>query len=101
MGSPTFAPCAFTRTSTAAPPQEHTDVRRLDFLPHHFLLASVGGAGVLRYQDTSTGAVVAQHRTKLGPCSVMRQNPWNAVMLLGHGNGTIRCGRRQGAPAGL
>lgn len=72
--------------------QDHTDVRRLDFLPHHFLLVSVGASGVLRYQDTSYGAIVAQHRTKLGPCDVMRQNPWNAVMVLGHGNGTVRCG---------
>lgn len=70
--------------------QDHTDARCLDFLPHHFLLTSVGAAGVLRYQDTSTGTLVAQHRTKLGPCSVMRQNPWNAVMVLGHGNGTVR-----------
>ena len=30
--------------------QDHTDTRRLDFLPHHFLLTSVGAQGVLRYQ---------------------------------------------------
>lgn len=29
--------------------------------------------------------IVAIHRTKLGPCDVMRQNPWNAVLCLGHG----------------
>ncbi|GAB4820586.1 hypothetical protein N2152v2_007632 [Parachlorella kessleri] len=69
--------------------KEHTDVRRLGFLPHHFLLTSIGTAGVLRYQDTSTGTIIAQHRTKLGPCSVMQQNPWNGVMVLGHGNGTV------------
>jgi U3 small nucleolar RNA-associated protein 7 len=69
--------------------KEHTDVNRLDFLPHHFLLTSVGSSGVLRYQDTSTGALVAQHRTRLGPCSVMTHNPWNAVMCLGHANGTV------------
>jgi hypothetical protein len=32
---------------------------------------------------------VAQHRTRLGPCSVMRQNPHNAVLCLGHANGTV------------
>ena len=69
--------------------QDTTDARRLEFLPHHFLLCSVGTTGVLRYQDTSTGRIVAQHRTKQGPCGAMRQNPWNAVICLGHGNGTV------------
>lgn len=32
------------------PLQAHTDVRRLEFLPYHFLLASVGEQGTLRYQ---------------------------------------------------
>ena len=100
-GTPTLGCTSVRRSSArrAARTQEHTDVRRLDFLPHHFLLTSVGTAGVLRYQDTSTGAIVAQHRTKLGPCSVMAQNPWNAVMVLGHGNGTVRCGQRCGKAA--
>jgi len=30
--------------------QAHTDVRRLEFLPYHFLLGSVGDLGVLRFQ---------------------------------------------------
>ena len=30
--------------------QAHTDIRRLEFLPYHFLLASVGDLGVLRFQ---------------------------------------------------
>lgn len=46
-------------------------------------------AGVLNYQDTSTGQIVSQHRTRLGSCSVMRQNPFNAVLCLGHNNGTV------------
>ena len=33
--------------------QAHTDVRRLEFLPYHFLLASVGNLGVLRFQVSS------------------------------------------------
>ncbi|KAL3140161.1 hypothetical protein ABBQ38_004438 [Trebouxia sp. C0009 RCD-2024] len=67
----------------------HTDVRRLEFLPYHFLLASVGDLGVLRFQDTSTGQTVAQHRTKMGPCNVLRQNPHNAVSLMGHAQGVV------------
>ncbi|KAI8476944.1 MAG: WD40-repeat-containing domain protein [Monoraphidium minutum] len=69
--------------------REHTAPAALEFLPHHFLLASVGDAGVLHYQDTSHGAIVAQHRTRLGPCGVMRQNPHNGVLCLGHANGTV------------
>ncbi|GJJ78052.1 U3 small nucleolar RNA-associated protein 7 [Entomortierella parvispora] len=69
--------------------RNHIEVNKLDFLPYHFLLASVGNAGYLKYQDTSTGKLVAEHRTKLGKCDVMTQNPANAIMHLGHGNGTV------------
>ena len=67
--------------------RSHIEPTRLEFLPYHFLLASVGRTGWLKYQDTSTGALVAEHRTRLGPCSVMTQNPRNAVLALGHANG--------------
>ncbi|KAF9357241.1 Small subunit (SSU) processome component [Mortierella sp. NVP85] len=69
--------------------RNHIEVNKLDFLPYHFLLTSVGNSGYLKYQDTSTGSVVAEHRTKLGSCDVMTQNPSNAIMHLGHGNGTV------------
>jgi U3 small nucleolar RNA-associated protein 7 len=68
---------------------DHIDPFVVDFLPYHWLLASIGRPGFLKYQDTSTGQLVSQHRTKLGPCKVMRQNPSNAVMHLGHSNGTV------------
>eukprot|EP00941_MAST-03F_sp_MAST-3F-sp1_P004902 g4902.t1 len=69
--------------------RHHIQPNCLDYLPYHYLLASVGSTGYLKYQDVSTGDLVAEHRTKLGPCNVMRQNPWNAVMSLGHSNGTV------------
>jgi len=69
--------------------KEHTDVNRLEFLPYHQLLCSVGATGALCYQDVSTGTIVATHRTKQGPCDVMCQNVWNAVLCLGHANGTV------------
>jgi len=64
-------------------------VSRLEFLPHHFMLATVGETGVLRYQDTTTGQIVAAFRSKLGACDAMRQNPANAIIHLGHSNGTV------------
>ncbi|KAF8898038.1 BING4CT-domain-containing protein [Gymnopilus junonius] len=62
---------------------------RLEFLPYHWLLASVGNPGYLKYQDTSTGQLIAEHRTKLGACNAMTQNLHNAVIHLGHQNGCI------------
>jgi hypothetical protein len=46
--------------------KDHTEVSRLDFLPLHFLLTSVGDQGVLRYQDTTYG--------KIGPSFVRRDD---------------------------
>ena len=69
--------------------RNHIQPLALEFLPYHFLLASVGQAGYLKYQDTSTGDLVSEHRTKLGSCNVIRQNPWNAVLCLGHSNGYV------------
>ncbi|KAL7530809.1 hypothetical protein ACHAXR_003685, partial [Thalassiosira sp. AJA248-18] len=67
----------------------HRRVGGMEFLPYHWLLATIGNTGVLQYQDTSTGNLVSQHRTKLGPCRAIRQNPFNSVLHLGHTNGTV------------
>lgn len=68
---------------------DHQDPFAVDFLAHHWLINSVGRQGVLRFQDVSTGQLLSQHKTKMGPCDVLRQNPSNAVMHLGHNNGTV------------
>lgn len=52
-------------------------------------LSIQGNTGYLKYQDTSTGQVVAEHRTGLGACNTLTQNPFNAVLHLGHANGTV------------
>ncbi|KZT02780.1 BING4CT-domain-containing protein [Laetiporus sulphureus 93-53] len=67
----------------------HIEPTRLEFLPFHWLLASIGNAGYLKYQDTSTGQLLVEHRTKLGACNTMTQNVHNAVIHLGHQNGTV------------
>ena len=69
--------------------KNHVTPMKLEFLPYHFLLASVSRGGWLKYQDTSTGELVAEWRTKLGPCDCMAQNPSNAVISLGHANGCL------------
>jgi U3 small nucleolar RNA-associated protein 7 len=87
--------------------KSHIEPTCLEFLPFHWLLATVvrdlrfiimcgwftsiwqGNPGYLKYQDVSTGQLVAEHRTKLGACVTMTQNQHNAVIHLGHQNGTV------------
>ncbi|KAI4177411.1 MAG: hypothetical protein LQ343_000392 [Gyalolechia ehrenbergii] len=69
--------------------QKHIDVHYMQFLPYHFLLATVGNAGYLKYTDTSTGATLTEIPTKLGIPTAMTQNPSNAILHLGHQNGTV------------
>ena len=48
-----------------------------------------GQAGYLKYTDTSTGQNIIEIPTKLGtPCS-LSQNPQNAILNVGHQNGTL------------
>lgn len=69
--------------------KKHVEVSHMQFLPYHFLLATLGISSNLKYQDVSTGQLVAEIHTKGGaPCS-MTQNPWNAINHIGHQNGTI------------
>lgn len=69
--------------------RKHIDPLAMTFLPFHYLLASVGRAGWLKYQDVSTGQLVGELRTKLGPCDTLAQNPSSAVLHCGHGNGVV------------
>ncbi|KAG6548052.1 hypothetical protein Mapa_010486 [Marchantia paleacea] len=69
--------------------RDHITTLKLEYLPHHFLLATTDKAGILRYQDTSTGQMLAHMRTHLGRCGVLRMNPYNSVVGLGHNNGTV------------
>ncbi|GAB4855023.1 hypothetical protein Ancab_023610 [Ancistrocladus abbreviatus] len=43
----------------------------------------------LRYQDVTTGLMVANHRTGLGRIDVMQVNSFNGVVGLGHSCGTV------------
>lgn len=68
---------------------DHMHVNKLTFLPKHFLLCSIGNQGILRWQDTTYGKIVAQYRTKLGECNAMTHSNYNAVVHCGHKNGTV------------
>jgi U3 small nucleolar RNA-associated protein 7 len=69
--------------------KKHVEATHLEFLPYHFLLASVATSGFLRYHDTSTGEIVAEHPTRLGSPTSLAQNPYNAILHVGHQNGSM------------
>ncbi|KAL2434065.1 putative U3 small nucleolar RNA-associated protein 7 [Exophiala dermatitidis] len=69
--------------------RKYVETLHLEFLPYHFLLAGVDTSGFLRYTDTSTGHIVAEHPTRKGPPTALAQNPWNAILHVGHQNGTV------------
>ncbi|KAL6933190.1 Small subunit (SSU) processome component [Hanseniaspora guilliermondii] len=69
--------------------KQHVDVHNMNFMPYHYLLATSGGTGFLKYQDVSTGTMVAELRTKMGPTKCQAYNPYNAIMHLGHSNGQV------------
>ncbi|EGG08724.1 uncharacterized protein MELLADRAFT_84580 [Melampsora larici-populina 98AG31] len=69
--------------------RSHLEVTQMEFLPYHFLLSTIVLPGWLKYHDTFTGQIVSQHRTKLGSCYTMTQNPLDLIIHLGHQNGTV------------
>lgn len=69
--------------------RKYVEASHLEFLPYHFLLAGVENSGFLRYTDTSTGQIVAEHPTRKGPPTALAQNPYNAILHVGHQNGTV------------
>lgn len=68
---------------------QHIEVDFMEFLPYHYLLATIGKAGWLKWQDTSTGKMVIQMSTKQGTPTAFGQNPYNAILHVGHQNGTV------------
>lgn len=69
--------------------RKYVETSHLEFLPYHFLLAGVENSGFLRYTDTSTGQIVAELPTRKGPPTALAQNPYNAILHVGHQNGTV------------
>eukprot|EP01032_Pedospumella_encystans_P012808 gene12808-14789_t len=69
--------------------KRHERPFKLDYLPYHFLLTTVGHSGWIKWHDVSTGEYVAGYATGHGPCKVLTHNPINAVSLAGHSNGVV------------
>ncbi|EXJ54193.1 hypothetical protein A1O7_09530 [Cladophialophora yegresii CBS 114405] len=69
--------------------RKYVETTHLEFLPYHFLLAGIENSGFLRYTDTSTGKIVAEYSTRKGSPTSLAQNPYNAILHVGHQNGTV------------
>ena len=67
--------------------KKHERPYRLDFLPYHFLLTTIGHSGWIKWHDVSTGEYVGGYQTGHGPSRVLKHNPINAVSHVGHSNG--------------
>lgn len=65
------------------------NVNKLEFLPHHFLLAGGSNEGYLTWLDISIGEIVAQYNSYLGPIRMMCQNPINGVLCVGGSKGVV------------
>ncbi|KAG9472126.1 hypothetical protein GDO78_021235 [Eleutherodactylus coqui] len=65
------------------------DVLRMEFLPYHFLLATCSSKDFLQYLDVSVGKQISSVCVRAGRLNVMCQNPHNAIIHLGHHNGTV------------
>lgn len=62
---------------------------QLQYMAPFWLLVLIGEFGELSWQDVTSGEIVARYKTHRGPCKVMRQNPNNGVIHLGHNDGTV------------
>lgn len=69
--------------------RKHINPTHLEYLPYHFLLFSACGDNHVRYQDVSTGQLVAEWNTKTGIATSLTQNPSNAITITGHAGGVV------------
>ncbi|KAI0124955.1 BING4CT domain-containing protein [Xylariales sp. AK1849] len=65
------------------------EVSHIEYLPYHFLLATASLSGFLKWFDVSTGQIVTETPTKLGPPVSLTQNKYNAILHVGQQNGTV------------
>ena len=69
--------------------RDHQEPKILEYLPYHYLLASISKLGFLQYLDVSIGKTVAEIKTKRGEPQAMQQNVQNAIICVGHSSGEV------------
>lgn len=68
---------------------ENNNVKKLEYLPFHFLLVSASSDGFLKYQDTTNGRIVSQICIKDKNITQLKQNNATAVIYTAHSNGIV------------
>lgn len=69
--------------------KRHERPYKLDYLPYHYLLTTVGHSGWIKWHDVSIGEYLCGYQTGHGPCKILKHNPINAVSHVGHSNGVV------------
>jgi len=70
--------------------KQMNNVNKLHYLPFHFLMTSINSHGYLQYLDISLGKeIFCNHVGEPGSLNVMKSNPTNGIIHLGHSNGTV------------
>ncbi|VVD02379.1 unnamed protein product [Leptidea sinapis] len=64
-------------------------ILRMEFLPYHFLLATVNEYGFMSWLDISIGEIVGHYKNNLGRTPVMTQNPYNGTICIGNSQGLV------------
>ncbi|XP_004923266.1 WD repeat-containing protein 46 [Bombyx mori] len=64
-------------------------VLKMEFLPYHFLLASVNEYGFLSWLDISIGEIAGECNSRAGRPKAMTHNPYNATLCLGDSKGVV------------
>lgn len=69
--------------------REHKSPLFLEYLPYHYILASLNESGKLYYQDITSGSIVNTYASvHHGRC--MTSNPANAVLAIGDSLGVVK-----------
>eukprot|EP00826_Nyctotherus_ovalis_P038886 TRINITY_DN3683_c0_g1_i4.p1 TRINITY_DN3683_c0_g1~~TRINITY_DN3683_c0_g1_i4.p1 ORF type:complete len:507 (-),score=145.49 TRINITY_DN3683_c0_g1_i4:148-1668(-) len=70
--------------------KQHLHPNSLEYLPYHYLLVTLDNLrGILRYHDISLGQIIVEHKTGGNSGVLLRQNPSNGVICLGHNSGQV------------
>ncbi|KAH9411333.1 BING4 family of nucleolar WD40 repeat protein [Ordospora pajunii] len=69
--------------------RDNSGVYKMDYLPYHYLLATVSRRNLLRYQDVSTGKMVSEIRMKDWDIASMKHNISNGIIHMGNAKGVV------------